>query len=411
MRLWIGVLTLVFSLSAFAQVRADFQENAILSGFEKRFKIVRNDSNEVIAVKMKLFNAKFKIRPYLVQIKNDIKAEIDRMRRDKAGYDAELDEFIEWIEEGSDNKEETVENSIVIRDSLNNLPNIKVDETFSNVRGKGVFKKFEKDLRDVFLNFSLSILANTNDARFFYRRNVTYEVVKRALEFAKKKFDHIPLLNLASFIIVKVHDLILDQRLFHQNMLMHYLQNFPESKLGLTKSEADRIFSSIYESRISAINYWESNRAAETWAKYGLDKFYSMVRMANNKIRRGAYQYDAVNGRYNYAFVEVVEKGEKVVKNLVNNKHMLSGKSATAYNYAKPDKVRRTRALLNLGQVGLGFLPIPGWIKAQVDGFINSLYVEQKRTEGALVAYFESNGNQQMLNAIFKQNINPYLVR
>ena len=39
-----------------------------------------------------------------------------------------------------------------------------------------------------------------------------------------------------------------------------------------------------------------------------------------------------------------------------------------------------------------------------------SFYVEQKLTEGALVAYFESNGNQQMFQAIMKQNINPYLV-
>ena len=235
-------------------------------------------------------------------------------------------------------------------------------------------------------------------------------MLKRAIEFAKQQFDNIPVLNLVAFIMVEVHEMVLEQRLFHQNMMLHYLENVKETEIGLTVKEADRIFSSIYESRIAAANIFESNRAAETWARYGLNKFYAMVRNANNRLRRSTRTFDEVGARYNFGFFEAKEDGERVVKNLIHNQHMFSSKMATAYNYDKPDEVRRFRSLLNLGQLGLGFLPIPGWIKAQVENFIQSYYVEQKRLEGALVAYFDINGNKEMAKNIHRQLVNPYIM-
>jgi len=192
-------------------------------------------------------------------------------------------------------------------------------------------------------------------------------------------------------------------------MLLHYLQNVSEADMGITKDEADKMFSSIYEARISLSGYAESKKATQNWNSYGLNKFYAVVRGANNRLRRSQHQFDTILKRYNFGFVEVTEKGEQVVKNLLGNQHMFSGKMATAYNYAKPQKVQRFRSLLNLGQVGLGFLPIPNWLKSQVDGFINSFYVEQKKVEGSLIGYFDINGNTVMSKNIMKQLANPYL--
>src|SRR5690606_36433601 len=105
----------------------------------------------------------------------------------------------------------------------------------------------------------------------------------------------------------------------------------------------------------------------------GTSIFFESLRNANTRVRR-TYSAEMEPKRYNYAFVEVLEDGKRVVKNIINNKHMFSGSMATAYEYAAPNKVRRTRSLLNLAQVGLGFLPIAGWLKNQVDGFIQSFY-------------------------------------
>ena len=397
------VLFLTFVFFAFSASANDTNLNESLY---KRFVFKKNDQGQLDSVKMK-FMGKFSLKPYLVQIKNDIKAEIERMRS-KGNYEQEVDLLIDELTEGVQSKD-VDENSILLRDSLLNLKNVNVDQAFSEIHDHGVLKKFEFELKDVLKMLDLSIIANPNDARFFYRKNITYQVVTRALNFAKKKFDNIPILNLVSFVIVKVHDLVLEQRLFHQNMLLHYLQNYNHEDLGLEKKEVDFIMSSIYESRIPAMNYPESNAAAANWTDYGFDKFFTMVRSANTRIRRTNSTYDSVNSRYNFAFVEVVEKGERVVKNLIDSNHMFSTKAPTAYNYDKPGKVKRTRALLNLGQVGLGFLPIPGWLKAQAQSFIESFYVKQKLTEGALVAYFEEQGNMVMAKKIKSQMINPYI--
>jgi len=404
---WMAVALTLLATNVFAS-------NLSLDGFNKRFKLLKNDDGSVRAVQMKLFTKKFRVAPYLKLIKDDLIEEIERMRNANlvgdGAYEAELDAFIAELEEAGLNSVQGSQNALVIRDSLENLPAIAVEKSFIEVGKFGVLENFEKKFSDLLLNFNLAVIANPNDARFFYKKNVTYLVVTKALEFAKKRLGNIPVLNLASFVIVKVHDLVLEQRTFHQNMLLHYLENFSHEELGLTKKQADHVFSSIYESRISAMNYFESNNAVNTWGRYGTNKFFQAVRSGNNRIRRGTYVYDSVGPKYNFGFLEVVEKGERVVKDLTNNKHMLSGQMATAYNYAKPNKVKRFRSLLGLGQIGLGFLPIPGWLKAQADSFIDSYYVKQKRSEGALVAYFESNGNMKMFQAIMKQNKNPYLI-
>lgn len=390
---------LLFSLTTFAQVNLD--------GYEKRFNVVRDVDGNATYVKMNFFTKGFSLMPYVNQIKNDIKTEITRMR--SKAYGQEIEIFLEELEEGSEKSAEVQENIFAIRDSLKNLDNIKVEKVFSELNRGGVLQKFREELEAALDKYSLAVIASTEDPRYFYKRNVTYEVVTRALEFAKSRFSDIPLLNLASFVIVKVHDLVLEQRLFHQNMLLHYLQNTNEVELGLTTEEADKIFSSIYESRIAAINYRESNQAAANWTKYGLNKFYGMVRTANNKLRRTTRSMQGIE-RYNFAFFEAKVDGERLVYNLVHTKHSFSSKMAVAYNYEEPNKIQRFRSLLNLGQVGLGFLPIPSWLKGQVEGFIESYYVEQKRLEGALVGYFEMNSNLVMARAIKANTINPYIL-
>lgn len=402
LRTWIVLPFLFVSLAASA---ADFK----LDGFKKRFVVKRSEDGSLRSIKMKFLSNAFTLRPYIEQIKSDVKAEIDRMQN-KEAYDAELDAFIEYLQEGSETNKEVNENIVVVREAMENLPNVDVEKAFREIQKHGVLRKFEIDLRTVLDSLDLSIVAYPNDARFFYRKNVTYQVVQRALEFAKKKFQNVPILNLVSFVIVQVHDMVIEQRTFHQNMLLHYLQNFTAEELEFSKKEADFVFSSIYESRIGALNLPESNRAASNWLRYGTDKFFTTVRTCNSTIRRSAYTYDSVNGRYNYAFVEVVENGERVVKNLVDTKHMFNMSSATAYNYAKPNKVKRTRALLNIGELALGFIPISGWIKAQVESFLESFYVNQRLTEGALVAYFESKGDLNMARVIKNQMANPYIL-
>lgn len=395
-----------FVLTMLVCLNFSFAED--LSNFNKYFSLVKDKKGNVEYVRMKFSKSKLSLVPFIEQVKNDVKKEIERMRT-KSGEN-EIESMFASLEDGMDKTLEADENILVLRKSFDHLKGVDVDTFFEEAKTKGVLLYFKNELEKALMLFDLSVLASTQDSKYFYKRNVTYAVVEKAINFAKKRFDSIPLLNLVSYLMVEVHDLVLEQRLFHQNMLLHYLENADEKKLGLKTAEADKIFSSIYESRIGVLNLNESKLATRTWNKYGLNKFYASVRTANNKFRRSTRVFDEVGKRLNFSFFNAVEKGERVVKNLFHNKHKFSSQMATAYNLDKPDQVRRFRALLNIGKIGLSFITLPSWLKGQVESFVDSYYVEQKRLEGALVAYFDIQGDHLMSQKIREQLINPYII-
>jgi hypothetical protein len=382
------------------------------AGFHKRFQLVKSADGKVLAIRLKVFSH-FSLRPFVEQVKNDLLSE-QRRWNNKSAQEMEARIDAELVAMGLDPyAKDGEENAGAIKDSLMNIPNIKVEESFAELRRTGLLAEFEARLQEALIQFDLSAVAHLEDSRFFYRRAVTHAVVSWGLEQAKRRLGSVPLLNLASFVMVKVHDLLLEQKTFHHNMMLHYFQNVPESALGMTKEEVDRAVSSIFEYRIQATGLQESNRAAREWDRYGWNSFYATLRMGNTR-QRGLESDGTLRAteRLNYAFATFDEGGVKRVYNLLQNKHMFSGKPALAYDFAQPDKVRRERALMNLAQVGLGFLPVvPGWIKGMVDSFIDSMYVEQRRLEGALVPMFEARGDASLVQAVYRQSINPYLIR
>jgi len=198
-------------------------------------------------------------------------------------------------------------------------------------------------------------------------------------------------------------------------MLLHYFETISETKLGMTKEEVDRTISSIYEYRIDATNFLESNKAARDWLNYGLNLFYMTVRSGNNRIRE--WQGPLTNVRFqnikklNFNFVEVTEDGARKIYHLHKTAHQFSTKPALAFDYSNPKRVKRNRALLNLGGLAIGFIKLPGWLKGSVETFIKSFYVDQVRLEGALVGYFESTGDTVMIDKVYSQRANYYIVR
>lgn len=400
------------ALSLWVMAFSAFASNG--SNFQKRFQLVKNNDGKLVAIRLKAISGKFTIRPYLEQIKNDLIEEQRRWSSKNAG-EMELSIDNELLAMGLDpySKGDDAENIRSIKESLMNLPNVNVQESFNGMMAEGLMGEFESRMSDVLLQLDLALVANLEDSRFFYRRNVAYTVVTWALDQAKKRFSQVPLLNLASFVIVKVHDLLIEQKTFHHNMLLHYFQTTPESELGMTKEEVDHAISSIYEYRIAATGIQESNRAVREWDKYGWNNFYASLRYGNSRERSlGSNSSRYADGkRLNFGFTEFMVDGNRMILNLFSNEHMFSGKPAVAYDFAKPDRIKRNRALMNLAQVGLGFLPVvPGWIKGLVDNFIDSMHVEQRRLEGALVPYFETTGQADMVKAVYRQNINPYIV-
>lgn len=393
-----------------------FANDLALDGFNRRFTLVKNDEGKITTIKLKKAVTQFTLRPFLEQIKSDLMMEQNTLKGMNASErEAEIDAMLAdmgldpYAKDG-----QGAEEARKVKESLLAIDSINVEATFFELDKKDFWKEFEAKLNEAFKFIDPTILANLEDPRFFYKRNVTYTVINWALNEAKKRFSNIPVLNIASFVIVRVHDMMLEQRYFHHNMLLHYFETIPETKLGMSKEDVDRTVSSIYEYRISATNLPESNRAARDWLNYGMNIFYQSVRAGNTRMTSWQGPLSTMNfkdvKKINFAFAEVMNGDAKMIYHLHTNAHMFSKKPALGYDYSQPNKVKRQRALLNLASVALGFVKIPDWIKGNVENFIKSAYVEQVRLEGALVGHFESQGNVPMIKNVYAQRANFYIV-
>ena len=405
-RLKLFLILAVISLSAFAQDQS-------VEGFNSRFNLVKNDQGKVTVIKLKRATKHFTLKPFIQQLKNDLLGEQQSLNK---MTDAEIDSML--IELGlnpySFGDEGGSAEAQHFRDSVRNVMNIDVEAAFTELDQKDFWEEFQRRLNEAALFLDPTVVANLEDSRFFYKKAVTYKVVTWALQEAQKRFSNIPVLNIASFIIVRVHDMMLEQRHFAHNMLLYYFEKHSEGKLGLTKLEVDRAVSSIYEYRIEATNFFESNNASADWANYGMNKFYMMVRSGNMTVQEWNGPFSSMTfkdvKKLNFAFASVSHEGVRKIYHLNHMAHMFSMKPSLAYDYSQPQRVKRFRSLLNIGGVALGFLKLPGGIKSAVDNFIKSLYVQQVRTEGALVGYFESTGDTAMMKSIYAQRSNLYIV-
>ncbi len=413
------LLTLLGSLLFAFSATAD---SANLDNFNKRFTLVKNAEGKVVAIKLKKAISTFTIKPFIDQIKSDLAREQLTFAA-LSGQDKEDEVNQMLLDLGVDpfaKDGQTSTDARHLRDSILNIKNIDLNDSFAQLDVKDFWKEFEAKLHEAMMFIDPTILTNMEDARFFYKRQVTYTVVEWALKEAQKRFANVPVLNIASFVIVRVHDMMLEQRYFHHNMLLHYFENVSETELGMTKEEVNHAVSSIFEYQISVANLPESNRAASNWMSYGMDHFYTNVRFGNAKIKSWADPLSTLRfsniAKIDYAFAEVTQKDaktgveSKMIFHTQVNAHEFTQKPALAYDYSSPNRVKRFRSLLNLGGVALGFLKLPNFIKSNVDTFIKSLYVEQVRMEGALVGYFDLHGNQDMSKKVYSQRNNFYIV-
>ncbi|MCR9204907.1 MAG: hypothetical protein NXH75_10035, partial [Halobacteriovoraceae bacterium] len=375
----------------------------------KRFQFVRNDQGELQLVRDRSITMNFSIRPYLEFIKNSLKEE-QALMASKADYDQQVlelfgneqENFIGYGDEKSDTQAK------IIVDSLRTLEGVDFDKVFNDSKFQEVIKKFEWKLSDALLKLDPTVLAHANDKDFFYQKRVTYQALTWALNFAKKRLSSVPILNTASYVLVRVEELVRQRRLYHQNMLLHYIEQVPESELGISHEEANHIMSSVYESRISWFAFWESQAAQANWDKFGVNKFFTDIRFNNNRFRSMRRGFDSVGSRLNYGFQDVVQEGENLVLNLFNTQHMFSSKLSVAYNRDKPQQAVRRRMVAQLAELGLSFLPLPSFIKGIGEDFIQSYYKDQVLMEGALYGHFEMNGDQDMLRKLRVQVLNPF---
>lgn len=406
-------LSLVVGLLCLFTVNAQSAQAKSADAFFKRFQVVRSADGKLVGIRDRTLPVSFSVAPYVKLIRSQLLDEQSLMSSQNLAsgqYDSEIKSV---IEEGMDqnlsgNQAQFDENVQVVVDSLKKLAVLNIDFVFSHEIFQDVVNKFQGKMTDAIMLLDPTMIANVNDSSYFYKKNVTYKAVTWGLDFARKRMSNIPMLNTVSYVIVQVEKLITERRQFHQNMLLHYLENFKEEELGLTHDEVNLIWSSIYESRIQWYAFWESSSAKNNWAKYGVNNFYLNFRAGSTNLKNAQSIYSEVSDRMNFAFQKVTYNNEKVVVNLFDKESMFQNRPAVAFNYDRPTQVIRKRVVLSLAQLGLSFIPMSAMIKDNLGSFIKSFYEQQKITEGALYGYFESNGDSKGQDQVHAQYLNPF---
>ncbi|MFA6235711.1 MAG: hypothetical protein WC635_00180 [Bacteriovorax sp.] len=406
-------LSLVVGLLCLFTVNVQSAQAKSADAFFKRFQVVRAEDGKLIGIRDRTLPVKFSVAPYVKLVRSQLLEEQNLMSPGSVAggkYDAEVKNLIaeDMDFDLSGNQAKFDQEVQLVVDSLRKLAVLNIDFIFTHEIFKDVVGKFEGKISDAIMLLDPTMIANVNDSTYFYKRNVTYKAVTWGLDFARKRMSNIPMLNTVSYVIVQVEKLITERRQFHQNMLLHYLENFKESELGLTHDEVNLIWSSIYESRIQWFAFWESSAAKNNWAKYGVNNFYLNFRTGTTNLKNAQSIYTEISDRTNYAFQKVTFNNEKVIVNLFDKESMFQNRPAVAFNYDRPTQVVRKRVMLSLAQLGLSFVPLSAVIKDYMGSFIKSFYEKQRITEGALYGHFESNGDSAGLQQVADQYMNPF---
>lgn len=372
--------------------------------FKERFEFVRQDG-ELVMVRDNSLSLGFSIDPLVEQIKSQLKREQALMAQ-KGDYYEEVQELFE--DEVNLHSQKSSRNTELLVDSLKEVEKMDVEKIFNDPKFKEVINRFEGKMEEIMSQLDPRVLARLDDPSFFYKKHVTHQALKWGLDLAQRVLSSVPVLNTATYILVETERLIRERRLFHQNLLMHYLENY-EDRLDLEAEDVNLIYSSIYESRIPWFAFWESNRAKANWETYGTDSFYSAFRQGSNKIRNYRHLYTRQGKRINFAFQKVTSNdGERLVVNLQDGDNMFNAKPAVAMNLDHPSKIVRKRILLQLGSLGVSFLSLPQWVKDMGKSYFDSFYENQRLTEGALFAHYEIQSYDDRQQDIVNQYLNPF---
>jgi hypothetical protein len=372
-------------------------------GFLKHFKIRRDAAGKLQTISLESKAGGLSLRLILEELKKDIQAVQGTLKMTNAeNLVAELDE-VSYEGWPADYRRLAIQ-------SISALEKLDVDAAFADSKFQDVIRKFEAELNGSAPFYK--VMAAPNNPTYFYQRAVLSAIVHQVLSYAKKTLGNVPILSVVTFVIERAEHMIVQRRAFHHNLMLHYLENFEAEQLTLTEKEVSLIRSSIYESKIPANQIWVSRYAKKNWDSYGELNFASDIGTSNAtlKIARGGARYEKLEGRLNYAFQIVTQKGTRKIVNLYDRRFMFSTWPSDAYIFTSPKKVERQRRLLRLTQMGIRMVPVYPSVMGLFSSFIDSMYKDQVITEGALYGWFESLGaDDQHLSRLSSQAMNPLL--
>lgn len=202
----------------------------------------------------------------------------------------------------------------------------------------------------------------------------------------------------------KVFEFLVDQyieslesrRSFYQNQMLVLLAR--DTTL-FTEKEKSQIRSSIYYSRLDWVSLKdERTKARNSWSSYGDNKLAADLKTCKGFV--GANDTD---------WGTCFKQTGSVYTNRLVKKSLTSSSPSLAFDASKPSRVRDFRILMMLARLGVKLVPLPGLAKAPVNRWIDSQYVEQRKSEGFFFGYATVRSATDLANDILDSSVNPLI--
>lgn len=239
------------------------------------------------------------------------------------------------------------------------------------------------------------LLAAPTQINAFDTEKVLEEVIKGVFDVAQQVLPiSNPAFDVLEFLVDTHVDNLKTRREFFQNQLLVAIEN--DTSL-FTKSEKSAIRSSVFYSRLSMVKSGTRNKAKKAWSTYGDSELKTMLSKCDGYT----------NGKS--AFGPCFKLDGQEVRNRLVNKNRLSKSASLAFDYSNPKRVRSKRQFLMVTKLGLKLLPAPGLLKKPVSIWLNSQFVNQRKTEGFMFGWTSENNETRVGDWVLYGSNNPLM--
>ncbi len=242
------------------------------------------------------------------------------------------------------------------------------------------------------------LLADPNHPEAFDEEKALQLTIDLIFKAAHQVLVISPLFSVFEGLVDEYLEALMSRREFYQNQLVYLVQTNPAI---FSDDEKKAILSSVYYSRISILRLDKRAKARKTWDSYGINKFKEEVT-------------DKCDGFVNpgdVAFGNCFKLVEQKIRNRLAKKHLLSKKTAVAFNYDHHRSVRNYRIVVMLVKLGSKIAPIPSPGGTVFRKFLSSLYKPQRRSEGFLYAWLADNNQADLSKWVLYSSANPLISR
>ncbi len=275
---------------------------------------------------------------------------------------------------------------------------LKNDLSMSTLSDPNLAKQYAQAKPQILKVKLFRLLAAPNTIDAFDRERAVTEVVQQIIGNAGSVLGLAsPAFTVFTFLLDQYIESLESRRDFFQNQLMVLLAN--DTSL-FTDKEKSLVRSSIFYSRLDFldVNLKRRSNARKDWASFGDQQLAATLKPCIGFVGQGETGFGSC----------FKQTGDLFVNRMVK-KNRLSASVSLAFDSKNPYRVRDFRALLMLADLGMRFIPGPAIAKKPLGIWLNSLFRNQRKSEGYFFGYTNLKNQPDLSNWILMNSANPII--